>query len=82
MTDNEIQRELRRKWGAYELSKAIRARNKRNGKCINGPTHDAPTSGVRCDWCKDVHRRGLAAVLAAPRFARPPETKWRKRRVA
>lgn len=51
------------------------------GLCINGESHGRAVDGVRCPWCRDVHRRGVLVVLADPAAPPcPPGYRFRPRR--
>jgi len=62
MADLEIDESVRAV-GA-EKARARRDALARAGLCINGANHDKPATGVRCDWCKMVHRFGVIRAQA------------------
>lgn len=55
-----------------ERAKSRRVRLAADRYCINGESHGKVAVGVRCDWCKAVHRYGLSVVIADPDAPRPP----------
>lgn len=60
--------------------RALRKQRRESRQCINGALHPQPRKGeCRCDWCKDVHQRGLEAVLKKPKHKRPTKKLiWRR----
>jgi hypothetical protein len=50
-----------------------RAELRAAGVCVNGLGHGPATHGVKCGWCHDVTTRGIDAVLAEPKYPRPPK---------
>jgi hypothetical protein len=49
--------------------------------CINGRPHGVATHGVLCRWCREVHKRGVVAVLADPAMQeyKPPGYRFKPR---
>lgn len=63
-----------------EYSRSRRSRLLADRYCINGKSHGKVANGVRCPWCKAVHRKGLVKVLADPNApAQPPGYSMRMR---
>jgi len=64
---------------------ALVARSRREtlaaeGMCINSRRHGPATHGVLCKWCREVHKRGVVAVVADPamRKFRPPGYRFKR----